>query len=553
MRKIYTLVLLVILVASASAQDFTWVRNAGLWAYDYGYGICTDAAGNVYVAGKYEEQAIFDENTQVTCAGNHDIWVGKYNSNGILQWVRTAGGPDGDYARAMVCDAAGNVYVTGEIEGTAMFGSVSVAGHNGTNDIFVAKYDTDGNLLWAKYYGGWSDDKARSIAIDAAGNSYITGEIKGTATFGSTTLNTNGGSEDIFVAKLDQSGNAVWAVRAGGPMDEGGKGIKVDANGNIYVAGFFGGTADFGSNNLTAPNGFFDMFIAKYDNAGNVLWVNHAGDDWDDVAWAIALDNSGNAYVTGEFNAAPMFGSTQLITQGNADVFIAKYNSAGQVQWAQRFGGNLIDRARGISTDGNNVYVTGQFGGSASVGSHNVSSADSSDIFVASFSAASGSGNWVISNHGTADAYEDLGYESGNAIHVDGNGFVYVTGSHLDADYFNYFLMDGWTRTDIFVGKIDQNLQTGTAGLNDLTAGSELGVHPNPSNGIVTINFNALKEETYTVQVANTLGQTVYNEKLSNFSGQYTRKIDLSAFGSGMYLLNISGAGNAQAQKVVVH
>jgi hypothetical protein len=553
MKKIYTLVLVMIMAASASAQDFTWVTQAGLWAYDYGYGIGTDAAGNVYVSGKYEEQAIFDANTQVSCAGNHDIWVAKYSPNGQLQWVRTAGGPDGDYARCLAVDPAGNTYVAGEIEGTAMFGSVQVQGHNGTNDIFVAKYDTNGNLVWAKYYGGWSDDKARSIAIDASGNCYITGEIKGAATFGSTTLNTNGGSEDIFVAKLDPSGNALWAKRAGGSMDEGGKGIKVDVNGNVFVAGFFGATADFSSStSLTAPNGFFDMFLAKYDSNGNLQWVNNAGDDWDDVAWAIALDNSGNAYVTGEFNAAPMFGSQQLITNGMADVFIAKYNSSGAIQWAQRFGGDLIDRARGIATDGTNVYVTGQYGGTASVGSHTVTSVDSSDIFVASFTASSGSGNWVIVNHGPADAYEDLGYESGTAVHVDNTGYVYVTGAFLDEDLFNYFNMTGWTRTDAFVGKIDPGVPTGTVGMNELASGNDVNVLPNPSNGVVTVNFNASKEETYTVQVTNTLGQAVFSEKLSNFSGQYTRKIDLTGFGSGMYLLNISGAGAAQVQKVVI-
>lgn len=552
MKKIYTLVLILSLAASAYAQDFMWAKNAGLWAYDYGYGVGTDAAGNVYVAGKYEENAVFDQNTTVTCAGNHDIYVAKYSSVGALQWVRTGGGPDGDYARAIAVDAAGNVYVTGEIEGTAMFGTTQVNGHPGTNDAFVAKYDTNGNLLWANYYGGYSDDKARSIAIDPTGNIYITGEYMSTATFGSFTLTSNGGSEDIFVAKLDGSGNCLWAKSAGGSDHDGGKGIKADATG-AYVAGYFYGAGTFGSTTLNAPNGFADMFVAKYDASnGNVSWVKQAGGNYDDVAWGIAIDNAGNSYLTGEFNADAYFDSQQIITAGNADVFVAKYDNAGALSWVQRFGGNIIDRGRGIATDGVNVVFTGQYSGTVTVGSHTVTAADSSDIFIASFSAATGSGNWVIAPHGDADAYENLGYESGNAIHIDNAGYVYVTGSYLDGDSLNYFYLAPWSRTDMFVAKIDPGLVTNPSGINDLSAAGNVSVMPNPSTGWVNISFSSPKTETYTLQVTNALGQVVYKETVDGLTGNYNKKIDLSAYGKGLYLLNISGAGTTKVQKVMI-
>ena len=167
MKKIITL-FLILISAGAFAQDFAWARNAGLWAYDYGYGIGTDAAGNVYVAGKFEMNAEFDSIT-VGCYGNHDMFLAKYSPSGQLLWVKTGGGYSGDYAHDMCVDAQGNIYIAGEIDGTATFGNVTVSGNQGSDDALVVKYDSNGNVLWGRAYGGTSRDDARSISLDGAG------------------------------------------------------------------------------------------------------------------------------------------------------------------------------------------------------------------------------------------------------------------------------------------------------------------------------------------------------------------------------------------------
>lgn len=552
MRKIFTLSFLIGLAATVNAQDFAWSRVAGLWEYDYGYGIGTDAAGNVFVAGKYEQNAVFD-NITVTCAGNHDVFLAKYDPSGTLQWVKTGGGPMGDYAHAMTVDASGNVYLAGEIDGTSMFGSTTVTANPSPDDAFVAKYDNNGNLIWAKSYGGYSRDDARGISVDASGNIYIIGVFQNTATFGTFTLTASGQDiDDAYVMKLDPSGNVLWAKAISGPGDDTGKGIAVDASGNAYAVGGFINTTSFGgSQSLTAPNGYRDLYISKWDPNGNLLWVQQAGGQYDDVAWAVTLDGSGNPYITGEFNASATFGTYTVNTVGNADIFVAKYDPSGNVTWVNRFGGSLIDRGRGIATDNTNVYFTGQYGGTITNGSYTATSADSSDIFVASFSVSGGPG-WIVTPRGTPDAYESLGYEGGNAVCAAG-GNVFVTGCYLDGDTLNWLYEPSWSRTDMFVAKIDPQLTPGTIGINDPVVSSGIGIYPNPTENSTSIEFNASVKDAYSITLINSLGQTVYSEALNNFSGRYLKKIDLSSYGKGMYILNIKGSSSSRMQKIAVY
>ena len=555
MKKFYTFLFTLLFAAGASAQDFEWVKSAGLWAYDYGYGIQTDAAGNVFVAGKFESQNAVFGDTTVPCAGNHDVFVAKYANNGDFLWVRTGGGPGGDYAHAMCLDAQGNVYLAGEIEGNSNFGSVAVTANPGTDDAFVAKYDNNGNLMWVKSYGGYSRDDARSIAVDATGNIFILGIFRDNAFFDSQTITAASPNiDDVFIAKLDNNGNVLWVHGIGGAGDDTGKALDVDAAGNVYATGGFIGSASFGSQSLTAPNGYRDMYLAKWDANGNLTWVVQAGDDWDDVGWGLTVDNLGNSYVTGEFHANAAFGPhTITAITSSGDAFIAKYDPLGNAQWAQRFGGGLSDRARAATIDANNVYITGEYAGTATSGSYTVTSADSGDIFIASFNNATGAPGWIVAPRGPADAYEDLGYEGGNAIWADGTGMVYVTGSFLDVDTFNWMPMETFTRTDMFVGKINPNIPPGQNSVNVYEGPiTSVGVVPNPTSEMVTVSFAAAKQGNYTVAITNSIGQVVHSETFENFSGQYIDKFDLSVYGKGIYLVSVTGAGSRQVQKIIV-
>ena len=246
----FLIIFFLLFTYTANAQVFQWAKRAGWYAFDLGYGIGTDNAGNVYVAGKYEMNAVFDS-IIVNNEGNHDIFLAKYGPAGDLKWVRTAGGIIGDYARGLACDGDGNVYITGEIEETVIFGPFTLISH-GNNDVFIAKYDTNGDLLWAKRVGGGEGrDRTEGISI-LNGNIFITGIFEGTAYFEGNNTLTSAGYFDIFIAKYTSEGIFQWIKAAGGPGDDEGYAICNDQTGNIYVTGYFSDTANFNGNYISS-------------------------------------------------------------------------------------------------------------------------------------------------------------------------------------------------------------------------------------------------------------------------------------------------------------
>ncbi len=376
----------------AQAPDFAWARRAGGTEGDAASRIAVDAGGNSYVTGIFRGTASFST-TELTSSGNADIFIAKYDASGNVLWAKQAGGPDIDASKNIEVDSSGNSYITGEFLGSATFGSTTL-NSNGGYDAFIAKYDASGNMLWAKQSGGTSLEVGRGIAVDGSGNPYITGYFEGSAIFGSTTL-TSSGSYDVFIAKYDANGNFQWANRAGSSGDDFGRNVSVDDNGNSYITGTFRGLASFGSTTLTS-SGLEDIFIARYDAAGNVLWAKKAGGTSKDAGNGIGVDGSGNPYITGEFQGNATFGSILLTSTGSLpDIFIARYDASGNVLWAKSAGGSTNDFGRNIAVDDSgNSYITGEFEGSAGFGSTTLTSSGGVDIFVAKYD-ASGNALWA--------------------------------------------------------------------------------------------------------------------------------------------------------------
>jgi len=366
-----------------SDGNWLWAKQAGGTNYDCGFSIATDSSGNSYVTGYFAGTATFGD-TELTSSGNNDIFVAKLDSGGNWLWVKQAGGTDYDYGNSITIDSSGNSYVTGYFRGIASFGNTNLTNtSNHYYDIFIAKLDSNGNWLWAKQAGGTSSDYGYSIATDSAGNSYVTGSFTTAATFGNTNLTSSGGI-DIFVAKLDSSGNWLWTKNAGGIDTDNGNSITIDSSGNCFVTGYFGGTADFGTTNLTSSGGS-DIFVAKLDSSGNWKWVKKAGGSNWDRGNSITIDSSGNIYVTGDyFSATATFGNTNLTGSGGTDIFVAKLDSSGNWLYAQKAGGTDYDYGNSITIDSSgNSYVTGYFSGTAAFGDTNLTSRGQRDIFIA--------------------------------------------------------------------------------------------------------------------------------------------------------------------------
>ncbi len=302
--------------------NFVWVKNAATGADDQGgYGIFVDDAGESYIAGQTKDNATLGT-VQVISKGGLDSFIAKFDHAGNIKWARGAGGTGIDYARGIVVDAQGNSYLTGAFQNTANFEGTLLPGAGGY-DVFLAKYSSDGQLVWAKRAGGSGEDIGRSIALDAGGNIYCTGGFENSAIFDGTAL-VSGGSTDIYMARYNSSGQLTWLRKAGGTGSEYGYSIALDPAGNSFVSGFYSSAAaSFGCSSMV-NNGLTDIYVAKYDPAGSVLWTKSAGSTSNDAAFGLGIDGSGNAYITGQISGPVNFGLQTLTSKGDRDIFVAK-------------------------------------------------------------------------------------------------------------------------------------------------------------------------------------------------------------------------------------
>jgi hypothetical protein len=353
-----------------------------------------DASGNVYLTGWYGSHTIIFDSITLTNAGQNDMFLVKYDATGNVLWAKSIGGTGDDFGYSAAVDAWGYVYVTGYFESPSItFGSFTLpqALSNGSENstVLLAKFDSNGTLQWTTNAAGTGGDYGNSVAVAPEGNVYVTGYFKSTIIiFGSDTL-TNAGTWDMFLVKYDGSGTVLWAKSAGGAYYDGGLAVAVDAIGDAYVTGLFESpTITFGSYELTNAGsaGYSDMFLVKYDNYGNVVWAKSAGGTGIDEGYSVAVDVSGNAYVTGSFSSSAItFDSNVLMNAGYDDIFLVKINASGNVRWAESLGGTSSDEGYSVAVDdAGNVYLTGRFfSPTIAFGSYSLTNTGKANMFLA--------------------------------------------------------------------------------------------------------------------------------------------------------------------------
>jgi len=373
--------------------EYELLIGVGGSGYDWGTSIAVDAVGSAYVTGYFEETVAFGS-TSLTSSGDYDIFIAKLSSSGSWQWAVKAGGEDDDQALGVALDSSGYAYATGYFRGTAAFGSTNLTSSSGTADTFVAKLSSSGSWEWVVKVDCSYIDKGIGIALDSSGNAYVTGEFRVTATFGSTSLSSSSNSQDIFIAKLSSSGSWQWAVGTGGSYTDHGSGIALDSSGNVYTTGEFQGTATFGSTSLSSSSNSQDIFIAKLSSSGSWQWAVKAGGSSYDGVSDIAVDSSGNSFVIGYFKGTATFGSTSLVSYGGDDIIVAKLSNTGSWEWAVKAGGISDETGRGIAVDSSgNAYVTGYFQMTMTAGNLNITSSGQSIGFLAKLD--SSNGTWM--------------------------------------------------------------------------------------------------------------------------------------------------------------
>ncbi|MFA5498360.1 MAG: SBBP repeat-containing protein [Candidatus Cloacimonadia bacterium] len=543
---LFLVTMFVVLTLSAQEYDWHWANSTGASFEDEGKSIAVDAEGNSYVIGYFWYTATFGSTT-LTSSGSADIFIAKSDKDGNWLWAKQAGGSSADWGESIAVDSEGNCYVTGSFLDTASFGSTMLTS-NGGRDIFIAKLDQNGNWLWAEKAGGSELDVGYGIAVDSEGNSYVTGYFCETATFGSTTL-TSSGSEDIFIAKLDQNGNWLWTEKAGGSELDVGYGIAVDSEGNSYVTGCFWEAATFGNTTLTSSL-TADIFVAKMDKNGNWLWAEKAGGRLIDEARSIAIDSAGNSYVTGYFYDTATFGSTTLTNSDYENAFIAKMDANGNWLWAKSTGGLSNDQGYGIAIDSTgNSYVIGCFEGRVTFDNIRLTSNGERDIFIAKLDQ---NGNWLWAKGAGGSSYDN-----GHSIAVDSAGNGYLTGGFFGTATFGSITLTSRGSYDIFIAKLEKDDSVGVEDYVLASPGTELNRnYPNPFNPETKLNFSLAEPGIVKIDVYNLQGQLL--KTLTNAyypSGHYTVVWDGSdssnkQVGSGIYFYRMKAKDYIETRRM---
>lgn len=322
-----------------------WTKQLGTVNFEAGAAVAVDSAGNIFTAGY--TQSSLDGNTS---AGGWDIFLTKWNAGGTKLWTEQWGTTGNDFGRSVVIDSGGNIYVAGETNG-ALDGNTN----SGGNDIFITKWNANGTKAWTKQWGTASDDFGTSIAVDSAGNLFVTGY-----TYGSLDGNISAGGIDIFITKWNAGGTKAWTKQIGTSLPDEGYSVAVDSAGSVYVGGVISGS-------LGA-----DLFLGKWNTDGSSAWTKQWGSESNDTGCSIAVDSAGNIFFAGYTDGV----FEDNLSAGGRDIFLSKWNADGTSAWTRQWGTGTNDSGAAVALDITSVFVaggtTGSLDGNTSAGNQDI-------------------------------------------------------------------------------------------------------------------------------------------------------------------------------------
>jgi hypothetical protein len=332
---------IVLLNVDKTTRTIQWSRQIGTSQLDYPEAMGIDGGSNIYIAGKTEGDL------EGSNLGAGDIVLIKTDSTGDVQWQRQIGTSAEDWAFGLSIDSSNDIYITGKTGGP-----LEGQPHQGGNDIFLIKYDDQGVLQWARQFGSSSNDAAYDVTTDSSNNIFLTGHTEG-----KLANDAHRGERDIFVVKVNSSGDVQWMKQLGSDQDDYARGILIDASGDIIVTGYsYGDFAKTYDTTAAANIGGSDLVVFKLDIQGDLVWVSQQGSDKDDLGKSLTVDSSGDVFVTGLSEGSMDCNSNQ----GFSDVLLFKFNSSGTLQWMRQFGSIGLDYAKQIIlTAGNELVLAG--------------------------------------------------------------------------------------------------------------------------------------------------------------------------------------------------
>ncbi len=488
MKKAIFFLLLLIAVVYSHAQTPNWLwaeSSNATGSFEWGWGISVDTVtNNVFVGGRCGGTNTLGGGT-VTSGGADNPFSGRFDESGNSIWLNETTLSGGyDYPGGFWRDNNDNTYSVGIVNSGA--------------SMYVEKWNSAGALQWSITPGS-NNVKCNGVTADDVGCVYITGIYFGSLTFGTFTLNYPGTGRAIFIAKLDPTGNFLWAqsISQANNWDIGSN-ITIDNNANIYVIGGYTGNPTFGTIQAPASSGFSELFIAEYDSSGtamNVITAASAGipNTLTGSSSGIVLDTCGYIYVTGSFENTAQFGSFSLTSANAQDVYVAKCTNSGTWLWANSIncGGSTVSIVLDKNTD---VYVGVNYpNGTAILRSTTVTG----DMLVAKYDNGSGKLDWAQSA-GNSDNHDDIA-----GITVDNNKFVYVDGGYVTSAPFGSTTLTnpGGGKQTIFIAKLDTPIPLTITPLPDsVYCAGQTYILPYTKTG----TFNA--GNTFTAQLSDSSG-----------------------------------------------
>jgi len=477
-RSILLAILNLIFIFPLFSQPTTWqwAMSAGGISYSEGKDVVADANGNVYATGYYINDTIQFGNFQLLNSGSADIYLVKFDPAGNVLNAFHISNSGAEFGQGIALDGNGNLYITGHFTDSLFSIGAVVLTSYGEEDGFIAKYDTAGNFIWARNFGGINDDQAMSLDVDLNGNCVVTG------VFNSPLLNFGGFQvlnpipstlNQYFIARYDASGNAIWGAAGGSSLGDFGNAAAIDGSGNAYIAG------------ALIPSSDLQLFVSKYNSSGTLLWTQVATGNGNNRAYGMDVDNLGNVYIAGEFRGTTCTIGGQTLTNSggsglNSDLLLIKLDSNGTVIWAKSEGENFsADNAKAVEVDQfGNIYISGEFSATTfNFGPSVLTNNGVSDVYIACYSPA---GTVLWANSGGGPSQEIV-----HGIAVDGLGGVTSTGSNkIGTLHFGNIIINVPTgNSNVCIAKL--NYLTGIDNVS--ISNSHWNLFPNPTIGNITI------------------------------------------------------------------
>ncbi|MDB6118305.1 MAG: hypothetical protein JWO08_2086 [Verrucomicrobiaceae bacterium] len=367
------------------AGKVMWVHTGGGSKTDRGYGVACDDAGNCYVTGHYQSEDCKFDGKPLTLIGGYDVFVGKYDPAGKLQWITSAGGDGYDYGHG-ISVSGDDVYVTGAVVGDASFGEQKRPNEK-VSHVFCADYSTEGTLKWVKAAQGKGSSSGHGVSVDGAGNAFVGGHCGGLAKLGEVEL-TNAKGSDILIAKFNPKGDVKWVQQGFGSPHALIHEISADKDGRVWACGMFKEALHLEGGKVVENKGDNDMLLTCIDPDGKISWTVTGGGPKTDYGLGVVSDGKGGCLLTGEISDTADILGHSLTSHGATDVYVAGIDGKGALQWITQAGGTQSDSAYTIAMDhSGNAFISGSVSTAVAFGSTTVTSAGGGDVYVAKLKA----------------------------------------------------------------------------------------------------------------------------------------------------------------------